>query len=193
MKSYFQKALSNMVFESACGASIRSMADRGCTTKQIVKQLDYPMSFERVARAVTDYLLEQDILRRKPPDAEESRENYTYVQERGKFGKTSFRRVLLEEKEETAGEPWNKEEAGDFFSVRRDVIAYVSCDFGLPANESGIDLSVLNERQQEFLSGICWERRRMYYRLDKRMEEIIRKLLEYNQYSGEVYWRKSKK
>ena len=149
------------------------------------------MSFERVSRAVTDYLLERNILRREPPDNREIRKDYTYVQERGKFGKTSFRRIALEEKEEAEEEPWNKEGAEDFFQSRRDVIAYVSCDFGLPANESGMDITVLNERQQEFLSGICWERMRMYYRLDKQMEEIIRKLLEEGQYSGVVYWRKN--
>lgn len=192
MNSYFQKALFNMVFESACGASLRSMVDRGCTTKQIVGRLDYPVPFERAARAVTDYLLEKDILRRKPPDNKESRKNYTYVQERGKLGKTSFRRVVQEAKEETEKGPWNKEGAETFFRSGRDADAYVSCDFGLPAGESGIDISVLNERQQEFLSGICWENVRMYYRLDRRMEEIIRKLLENGQYSGVVYWRESR-
>lgn len=189
MEPYFQKALSNMVFETACGASIRSMVDRGCTTKQIVEGLDYPISLERARRAVTDYLLEQDILRRQPPDAGESRESFTYVQEKGKFGKTSFRKVAQQEKEET-GNAWSKEAVEDFLKERRDVIAYVPCDFGLPANEKAGGLSVLNERQREFLSGICWERKRMYYRLDKRMEEIIRKLWENGQYSGDVYWRK---
>lgn len=188
MEPYFQKALSNMVFETACGASIRSMVDRGCTTKQIAEQLDYPMSFERVARAVTDYLLERDILRQEPPEAGESKESFTYVQEKGKFGKTSFRKVVQQEKE-GKGQPWNKEEAEDFLKERRDVIAYVSCDFGLAANEKARPLSVLNDRQREFLSGICWEKRRMYYRLDKRMEEIIRKLWENGAYSGDVYWR----
>lgn len=188
MEPYFQKALSNMVFETACGASIRSMVDRGCTTKQIAEQLDYPMSIERVARAVTDYMLERDILRRKPPDMGESKESFTYVQEKGKFGKTSFRKVVQQEKE-GADRPWNKEAAEDFLKEKRDVAAYVPCDFGLPANEGEADFSVLNDRQREFLSGICWERRRMYYRLDKRMEEIIRKLWENGVYSGDVYWR----
>lgn len=188
MEPYFQKALSNMVFETACGASIRSMVDRGCTTKQIAEQLDYPMPMGRVARAVTDYLLEQDILRREPPDAGESRESFTYVQEKGKFGKTSFRKVVQREKE-GADRPWNQEAAADFLKEKRDVVAYVPCDFGLPANEGEADFAVLNDRQREFLSGICWERRRMYYRLDKRMEEIIRKLWENGAYSGDVYWR----
>lgn len=192
MESYFQKALSNMVFETACGASIRSMVDRGCTTKQIVEQLDYPMSFERARRAVTDYLLAQDSLRRKPPEAGEAKETYTYVQERGKLGKTSFRKVVLQEKGEAEGKPWRKEAVEVFLKLpkeKRDVMAYVSCDFGLPEKESGIDLSILNERQREFLEGIWWEGRRMYYRLDKRMEDIVRKLQENGQYAGEVYWR----
>lgn len=191
MGSYFQKALSNMVFETACGASIRYMAERGYTTRQIVEQLDYPMSFERVSRAVTDYFLEQGILRREPPEAEERRETYTYVQEQGKFGKISYRRVLRSEEGENPPKEWKKEAAEDFLAKKKGAgrEVYVPCDFGLPEGESGTQLSVLNERQQEFLSGICWEKRRMYYRLDSRMEEIIRKLWENGQYSGWVYWR----
>ena len=191
MGSYFQKALSNMVFETACGASIRYMAERGCTTRQIVEQLDYPMSFERVARAVTDYLLEQGILRREPPEDEERKEIYTYVQEQGKFGKISYRRVLQSEEGENPPKSWKRESAEEFLTKKKeaDRDIFVPCDFGLPASESKIQLSVLNERQQEFLSGICWEKQRMYYRLDGRMEEIIRKLWENGQYSGWVYWR----
>ena len=191
MGSYFQKALSNMVFETACGASIRYMTERGCTTRQIVEQLDYPMSFERVARAVTDYLLEQGILRREPPKAEERKETYTYVQEKGKFGKISYRRVLQSEEEGNPPKDWNRESAEDFLAKKKeaDREVFVPCDFGIPASEGGMRLSVLNERQQGFLSGICWEKRRMYYRLDGRMEEIIRKLWENGQYSGWVYWR----
>ena len=194
MGSYFQKALSNMVFETACGASIRYMAERGCTTRQIVEQLDYPMSFERVARAVTDHLLEQGILRREPPQAEEEKETYTYIQEQGKFGKISYRKVIQSKGEEKQQGSWNKEAAEDFLAKKKeaDREVYVPCDFGLPEKERKIQLSVLNERQQEFLSGICWERRRMYYRLDGRMEEIIRKLWENGQYSGWVYWRQRK-
>ena len=191
MGSYFQKALSNMVFETACGASIRYMAERGCTTRQIVEQLDYPMSFERVSRAVTDYFLEQGILRREPPEDTERKEIYTYVQEQGKFGKISYRRVLQSEEEENPQKEWKKEAAEDFLAKKKEAgrEVYVPCDFGLSERESGIQLSVLNERQQEFLSGICWEKRRMYYRLDSRMEEIIRKLWENGKYSGWVYWR----
>ena len=179
-----------MVFETACGASIRYMVERGCTTRQIVEQLDYPMSFERVARAVTDYLLEQGILRREPPKAEENKETYTYVQEQGKFGKISYRKVI-QAKEEDLPKDWKKEAAEDFLAEKKkaDREVYVPCDFGLPEEISKLQPSVLNERQQEFLSGICWEKRRMYYRLDSRMEEIIRKLWENDQYSGWVYWR----
>ena len=191
MGSYFQKALSNMVFETACGASIRYMVERGCTTRQIVEQLDYPMSFERVARAVTDYLLEQGILRREVPEDTERKEVYTYVQEQGKFGKISYRRVLQSEEGDNPPKEWKKEAAEVFLAKKKEAgrEVYVPCDFGLPKGESEIRLSILNERQQEFLSGICWEKRRMYYRLDNRMEEIIRKLWENGQYSGWVYWR----
>lgn len=158
MEPYFQKALSDMVFENACGAAIRRMVDRGCTTRQIVEQLDYPLPFDRAARAVTDYLLEQGILLREKPAKHEKKAGYQYVQERGRFGKTSFRKVPLPEDEEMAES------------------IYVPCDFGLPESESGLDLSVLNDRQREFLDGICWEKKRMYYRLDERMEEIMKKL-----------------
>ncbi len=191
MRTYFQKALSNMVFDAACGASIRCMAKRGCTTRQIMERLDYPAPFERVARAVTDYLLEQGILRREPPDVSEQTEIYTYVREQGKYGKTSFRKVVEREAGENSWKSWKKEKAEDFLTKKKKVweTAYISCDFGITGSKREIKSSVLSERQQEFLSGICWEGQRMYYRLDAQMEEIVRKLWENGQYNGCVYWR----
>ncbi len=181
MEPYFQKALSDMVFENACGASIRRMVDRGCTSMQIFKALDFPIAYERVKKAVTEYLLETGILRKEPPGGSSTKERYTYVQEKGKFGKVSFRKVPLENGPEEV--VWQEFAIGDFAiwkaqgeGNKTGNKVYVPCDFGLPEKISGLDLSVLNEGQREFLEGICWEKKRMYYRLDVRMEEIMRKL-----------------
>ena len=119
-QSYFQNALSNFTHEAASGGAIRHLTDLGYTTKQIVEQLDYPVSFERVSRAVTDYFLEQGILRQEPPEDTERKEIYTYVQEQGKFGKISYRRVLQSEEEENPRKEWKKEAAEDFLAKKKE-------------------------------------------------------------------------
>ena len=59
---YFNNALHDMVFENACGAAIRRLADMSFPISYIHKELDYPISFERVQRYVWRYYIEKKIL-----------------------------------------------------------------------------------------------------------------------------------
>lgn len=71
--------------------------------------------------------------------------------------------------------------------------SYLSCDYALfhtgtekPAADQA--LSVLNNRQREYLSGIRWEKPALYHRLDQRMLEIVGKLYEAGVYGGVCFF-----
>ncbi len=68
--------------------------------------------------------------------------------------------------------------------------AYVSCDFGLfDRTAGGYEklLEALDERQREYLTGLLWAGKRVYHRLDKRMEEIVLRLYGTGDYHGKCY------
>lgn len=154
----FRQALSDFAFDVACGGAIRHLAHLGYTAKEIHERLSFPISYERVRQAYTRYLLDERILLRKKP-GEYKQPAYTYVQEEGKYGKKSFRRV---EKEQELSE--NEE------------CAYVACNFGLISDEDGFAVLKLSEKQREYLEGICWEKRTMYHLMDERMRGIVEAL-----------------
>lgn len=58
--------------------------------------------------------------------------------------------------------------------------AYISCGIGLMLRKNPAEYEVLaaflNERQKEYLSGLLWEEKLCYHRLDKRMQEIAVRL-----------------
>ena len=67
-QSTFQKALSNLTFEAACGGAIRHLADNGYTAKQIMKRLDYPISYEHLRSALYQHLCDTRVILEEPPD-----------------------------------------------------------------------------------------------------------------------------
>ncbi|MBD5468349.1 MAG: hypothetical protein HDR21_09395 [Lachnospiraceae bacterium] len=151
----FGRALSDFTFEVACGGAIRHLAHLGYTAKEIHERLSFPISYERVRQAYTRYLLEEGILlRNKPGGCKQPA--YTYVQEEGKYGKKSFRRVEKQQEPAASGE-----------------CAYVACNFGLISEEDSFALHKLSEKQREYLEGICWEKRTMYHLMDERMRGIV--------------------
>lgn len=83
--------------------------------------------------------------------------------------------------------------------------SYMSCSFSfLNVDQCGqnmqggrqgdgkIDLSCLNSRQREYLSGIRWEEPVLYHRLDQRMREILVKLYEAGYYRGACFFLKTR-
>lgn len=210
--SYFQKALSDFTYEAAIGGAVRHLADSGYTVRQIVERLDFPTSFERVQKAVWEHLVRQGVILLEPPGNGGSREKVTYVREYDRYGKASFRRVVVrEESEETAC--WaahvlvsagkSGEEGfsvADFIARMHDRenvgggdSAYVSFDFGLvsrkePARYEAM-LEALDAHQREYVIGLPWEGRRVYHRLDLHGRELLRQLGEAGQYRGECYYR----
>lgn len=80
---YFQKALARMTAGAAYVDAVRHMHDSGMTAEEIQKKLSYPVSLEKVERAISDYELEKN-----NPQA-----RYKYVEKVNEYGKRSFVRV----------------------------------------------------------------------------------------------------
>ncbi len=205
MDKYFQAALSDFVFETACGGAIRHLADLGYTARQITERLGYPVPYERVREAVTKYFLETGVLLKEEPTRRGQRERFDYVQEHGEYGRPSFRRVPVKEGT-VSSEDWTgirfdrKEDPGEAAEAFRGLLervaaengdnAYLSCGFVLPPEcvwEGEEGSLVLDGRQREYLQGIAWGREVMYHRLDGRMREILLRLYAADRFTGEVY------
>lgn len=93
---YFRKALSDFTYEVASGGAIRHLTDLGYTVRQIMEQLDFPTPYERVQKEVWERLKETGIILPEEPGRGGRKERFAYVQERDRFGRTSFRRVTQE-------------------------------------------------------------------------------------------------
>lgn len=83
---YFQKALARMTAGAAYVDAVRHMHDSGMSAEEIQKNLSYPVSIEKVERAISDYELEKN-----NPKAQ-----YKYVEKVNAYGKRSFVRVKEE-------------------------------------------------------------------------------------------------
>lgn len=88
----FQAALSDFTFEAACGAAIRHLADNGCTAKQIMEKLDYPMSAERVRQALYRHLCDTGVILEESPEEGLPGARAEYVLEYDSCGRPSYRR-----------------------------------------------------------------------------------------------------
>lgn len=195
---YFEQALANFTFETACGGAIRHLADHGYTVKQIVEKLDYPASFEQVQAAVYEHFCDSGVLLMEAPEYDTAAEQSDFVLEYDRFGKASFRRVTV--KKERKKLQWRESR---FLSGGSDALSrlltqkisengasksYISCDFGLWDENKRLALDTLDARQQEYVNGIPWEPVRMYHQLNPRMREIAERLYRDMQYSGVCYF-----
>lgn len=161
MSREFGQALSDFTFDMACGGAIRHLAGLGFTAKEVHERLSFPVSFERVTQAYTKYLLDAGVLLREPPEGRGAarQKTYVYVQEEGKYGKKSFRRVEKEPEAEDCGER-----------------VYAACDFGRLKTPEDFAALGLDPKQQEYLEGICWDSQTMYHLMNDRMRDIAETL-----------------
>lgn len=205
---YFQKALSDFTYETASGGAIRHLADSGYTVRQIVEKLDFPTPYERVRKAVWEHLLRQGTILLEKPGRSGQKESVRYVREYDRYGKASFRRVVVQEEGETVTD-WSintlgrKEKTAEELSAllrdKREANgqehAYVSFDFGLELRKDpeqyGAMLSALEEDQKEYVSGLPWEEQRVYHKLNFRGMEILIQLYQAGQYHGECFFLKT--
>lgn len=209
-QDYFKKALSNFTFEMASGGAIRYLTDEGYTVRQIAERLDFPTPIEKIQEAVWARLLGNGTLLIEEPGSRPKEPKYTYVKEYNQYGRPSFRRVTVDPTEAAVNQsPFILQE--QYFSPdlhgklsafitekcteNGASFSYVSLDFGLQIRTGKFAqiVQILNPRQAEYLQGLPWEPRRVYHRLDKRMQEIIVQLYEHQLYSGACYFLKTGK
>ena len=205
-QDYFKNAISNFTFETASGGAIRHMADLGHTIKQITQKLSFPTPYERVQRAVWEHLLDTGVLLLEEPGSGKSRERVSYVRDYDKYGKPSFRRVVLpdDSKEVLC---WKEKYFGGGAGSERAALlrekcdengyetSYVSCDFGLRVKREperfAQSLQALEEDWRDYILGLPWERRIIFHRLDGRMREIIVRLYENGDFQGNCFFMKT--
>ena len=206
---YFQKALSDFMYESASGGAIRHLADSGYTVRRIVENLDFPTPYERVQKAVWEHLIRQGTILLEKPGRSAQKESVSYVREYDQYGKASFRRIVVQEEGEKVTDwsikalgsnEWTAEDLAVLLRHKRDSNgqehACVSFDFGLASRKEPEKyeamLSALEEDQREYVSGLPWEGRRVYHKLNFRGMEMLIQLYEAGQYQGECYFLKTR-
>lgn len=204
-RSHFQNALSNFTHETASGGAIRHLTDLGYTVAQITGQLDFPTPFERVQREVWQRLLDTEVLLQEEPGSV-VRQKETYVREYDRYGKASFRKVVLEEGAERKIR-WRERRLGESSRDETERLlqrkisengvsgSYGACDFG-PLRQSDPSrfqelLQTLDRSGREYVEGIPWTARRVYHRLDERMVHILLCFWEMSGGSGECYFLKT--
>ena len=204
-QDYFRNALSDFTFEAASGGAIRHLTDLGYTVKQISGKLTYPTPYERVRKTVWQHLLDTQVVLTQEPGNGKQRGKAAYKMEYDKYGRASFRMEsavadgsgLVRWKERR----YSEEQCGslaawltDRCRVNGEDQSYVSCDFGLrDGREDGsleAAMQTLNERQREYITGLMWENKVCYHRLDRRMQEIVVKLYKEGHYHGYCFFLK---
>ena len=109
---YFQQALANFTYEVAGGGAIRHLTEAGYTVKQIMEQLDFPVPYEKVRRAVWEHLVRTRGVLLEEPGSGTRKEKAVYVREYDKFGRAAFRQVVEEDTDTAVGEWKEYREAG---------------------------------------------------------------------------------
>ena len=202
--SYFQNALANFTHDVASGGAIRHLTDLGYTAKQISEQLDFPTPFKRVQKEMWEHLVNTEVILLEEPGSRK-REKVSFVREYDEFGRASFRRVVESEAVEAPilwQEQFVDKESKLLTSFLQEKIAkngeagsYMSCDLGLLLHSKpehfGELLQKLEETQREYVEGIPWKNRRVYHRLDARMQKILLCLYEAKEYSGSCFFLKT--
>lgn len=214
MENYFRDALHNFIFEEAGGGAIRHLADKGYTARQIAEALSFPMPYEKVREAYTKYLLDCAVLLKERPENYRKPEKTEYVREYDRYGKPSFRKVVVSEstgqerpetvRADSGVKEWKEIGFSEFLLLYKkgsggiklsaesehkeaEKNIYIACDFG--ADRDKDILQALDAAQQEYIEGICWTRRTMYHLLDQRMLRIGMRLQEKGLDAGKIYIR----
>lgn len=205
-QDFFRNALSDFTFEAASGGAIRHLADLGYTVKQISGKLTYPTPYERVRKAVWKRLLDTKVVLTQEPGSGREQGKAEYRMERDKYGKATFRLAAsggqnaeaIHWKEKTYKQERDGMPAAYFAKLcerngENDV--YISCAFGLWSRQGAelftAAMQTLNERQREYITGLPWENRVCYHRMDQRLREIVVRLYEAGQYQGFCYCMKT--
>lgn len=194
----FQEALSNFTYDVASGGAIRHLADSGYSVKQIMEMLDYPTPEDRVKKTVWEHFIDTGKILLKKPGTGLMQEKVSYVKETGKYGRSTFRRIVTKEEQavEYSEMSWNDYlkyycEKKTSISNDKPVKTYVCCSFGEikkqnPENFQKM-LDLLTSKEREFMIGLLWEQEMVYYLLDARMTDIMSTLHKAGVYEALCY------
>ncbi|MCR5516192.1 MAG: hypothetical protein K6F41_07025 [Lachnospira sp.] len=162
MSSYFEKALSNFLSEFTTTGSIKHLVDRGMTLDQIIENMDYPASREKVSRQMYEYMLEAKIL---VEDLDMSKYNIVEYKSRNELS-----RIVSK---------YGKERL------------YFMCPFGYLVKNNKEELlrltSCLTKREADYILGIPWILNKTYHCADLRMLEIASELMDKRDLKLELY------
>lgn len=204
-QSYFQNALSNFTYEAASGGSIRHLTDLGYTVKQIAEQLSFPTPIERIRRQVWEHLIETEIILIEEP-GRNPKIKAEYVREYDEYGRASFRRVAESSTEQTiihwkelAACRHEKEKIRSLLEKKiaenGETHSYAACEFGILIRQDPKRfqklLLVLDRNQQEYVEGLPWAAKRVYHRLNPRMQKILLQLSAAGLWKGNCYFLKT--
>ncbi|SER90385.1 hypothetical protein [Lachnobacterium bovis] len=160
--SYFHKALKNFMYDMASAGTIRALTKKGLSTKEIKKRLDFPTPEDVIREISWEYLVSEKIILLEDPKKETPKKKYKYVKEYGKYGKTSLKRVLIDDEEEIDKE--------SYIPIKFGILLYKDKDLFLKKLEK------LNEKDKDFILGLPWPVKIVYYKEDERIKRIIKKL-----------------
>lgn len=201
-QDFFRNALSDFTFEAASGGAIRHLADLGYTVRQISEKLTYPTPYERVRGAVWQRLLDTKVVLTQKPGSGKEQTKAEYTIEHDKYGRTSFRLARTGEKDAEVihwkERTYRRETDGNLAEYLAGLCersgcesAYLSLEFGVwqrsDTEKFAAAMQALNERQREYITGLPWENRVCYHRLDQRMREIAVRLYEAGLYQGACF------
>lgn len=205
-QEYFKNALVNFTHEVASGDAICHLADLGYTVTQMKEQLAFPTSYERIQKTVWEHFCNTEVLLLAEPGSGKQQEKFTYVKDYDKYGKASFRRVILQTNS-TEAIHWNEyyfsksnhETLAAYLtekcSENGEDTAYISCDFGLLRSKEPDLLEkamqTLEEHQRDYILGLPWEKKTVYHRLNQQMREIVSRLYENGNFHGNCYFIKT--
>jgi hypothetical protein len=192
--TFFQDALSNFTHDAASGGAIAHLAELGYTPQEIKEMLDFPTPYERVQESYWKYLLENQIIVENSSELGRRKERVRFVTDHDSYGRTSFRKVVEQEKGEnlvtdTAAfqkityTPGIYGAFPSFLNGYCTKEAYVSCDFGLRNYEFP---DALTEKQRQYMEGVPWKRKVVWHLLNQRMKEILAVLQEQSSYHGSI-------
>lgn len=161
-QTYFQRALSDFVYDMASGGAIRHLTDIGYTVKQIQEKLDFPTPYERIQKTVWKHLMDTGVIFPEKAEPGKSGEKVDYVREYDSYGRASFRRVVVQEASSKPSEPC------------------LLCCFGLlkyrDPKQYEEALGALEQEQAEYIDGLPWGLERVFHRPDQRMLGIYHAL-----------------
>lgn len=99
--NYFNEALSNYINDFANSGAIKHYVDLEYSIEEIIKNLDFKISKDKVAKCVYNYYIEKGTIKTSLPDSTNDYIYTTeYVKDYNKFGSTSLRKITKRTKKE---------------------------------------------------------------------------------------------